>query len=52
MPGYAVVWDKIYSEIRCDLGILIKCEEAENIINNVECSQSFELMKRSAISLN
>ena len=44
-PGYAIIWDEIYTLIRSFFGNSDSCQEAANIINGVGGTQSFELMK-------
>ena len=51
-PGYASTWDKMYSDVRYDLGVSFKCDLAENIINQVKGSVSFELMVLAAKEKN
>jgi hypothetical protein len=51
-PGYATTWDKMYSDIRNDLGVSLKCDLAKNIIDQVKGSVSFELMLLAAKEKN
>jgi hypothetical protein len=49
---YASDWDTIFSDMRNDFGVSSKCDQAANIISQVEGSVSFELMERAAKERN
>ena len=47
-PGYAIIWDEIYTSICSFFGNSDSCQEAANIINAAGGTHSFELMKHAA----
>jgi hypothetical protein len=51
-PGYAIIWDEIYTSIRSFFGNADSCQEAANIINAARGKQSFKLMKLTAREKN
>ncbi len=51
-PDHASRWDLIYSDMRDDLGVSLKCFLGENIIKLIKGSVSFELMERAAKEKN
>jgi hypothetical protein len=51
-PGYAIIWDEIYTLICSFFGNADSCQEAANIINAAGGMQSFKLMKLTAWEKN
>jgi hypothetical protein len=51
-PGYAIIWDEIYTSICSFFGNSDSCQEAANIINAAGGTQSFKLINLTAREKN